>query len=215
MTVFPVGGILNTSEKGLELERLSKETGNPVAEITMESGGKMMIELYPGKAPITVANFVDLARRGFYDGLAFHRVVKDFMIQGGSKSGSCAGEDIGFTIRGEFYNNGVDTGLLHKRGAISMARTMIPDSASSQFFICHQDVDFLDNEYAAFGQMTDGFDTLDAIATTPTLSPREENRPLEPQVIRSITIRLGGYEPGEPQRIGKLKEVYASGTEEA
>lgn len=186
---------------------------NPVAEIRMKNGGVILVELYPEKAPVTVSNFVDLARRGFYDGLQFHRVVKGFVIQAGAKSGSCAGEDLGFTIQGEFRQNGVDTGLGHGRGAISMARSALPDSASSQFFICHQDAGGLDGQYAAFGMTVQGFDILDAIAQAPTKSPMEENRPLEPQIIETIAIALNGYEPGEPRRIGKLKPEYGGDAE--
>ena len=178
---------------------------NPVAEIHMKNGGKMTIALHADKAPISVANFVDLATSGFYDGLLFHRVVEGFVIQAGAKSGTCAGEDLGFTIKGEFKINGVDTGLVHKRGTISMARTMVPDSASTQFFICHEDCYNLDNQYAAFGDMTDGFDVLDAIATTPTKSAMEENRPLEPQVIEKIVIIPGEYKQGKPERIGEMR----------
>lgn len=179
---------------------------NPVLEIQMKEGGKMSLELYPDKAPITVANFVELVQSGFYDGLGFHRIIEGFMIQGGSKSGTCAGEDLGFVIRGEFKGNGVDTGLSHQRGAISMARTGIPDSASSQFFICHQAAPHLDGQYAAFGQMTDGFDVLDAIATTPAKSAMEENRPVTPQTIEKMTVILGDYLPGKPERIGERKD---------
>ena len=125
------------------------------------------------------------------------------MIQGGSRSGNCAGEDLGFTIKGEFADNGVDTGLAHKRGAISMARTMIPDSASTQFFICHADASSLDGSYAAFGMLTQGFDVLDAIATVPTKPQWEENRPLEPQIMEKVTVELNGYTP-QVTRIGEI-----------
>lgn len=182
------------------------QNSNPVAVFQMQNGGTMTIELYPDKAPISVANFVDLVQSGFYNGLLFHRVVEGFVIQAGSRSGTCAGEDLGFTIKGEFAANqcpGSD--LPHNRGAISMARTMVPNSASTQFFICHQNASSLDGQYAAFGQMTDGFETLDAIATTPTKSAMEENRPLEPQVIEKVTIQLNSYHPGEPERIGAIK----------
>lgn len=181
------------------------EKSGPIAEIQMKNGGKMTIALYPDQAPISVANFVDLAMSGFYDGLLFHRVVAGFIIQAGSQSGTCAGEDLGFTIKGEFKQNGVDTGLGHKRGAISMARSGFPDSASTQFFIVHQDATSLDNQYASFGMMTDGFDVLDAIAATPTKSSMEENRPLEPQVIEKITIVPGDYKLAKPVRIGERK----------
>lgn len=179
------------------------ENKNPIVTIQMKDGGKMTLELYPDRAPISVANFVDLVQAGFYNGLTFHRVVENFMIQGGARSGSCAGEDLGFTIKGEFKANGVDTGLTHKRGAISMARTAVPDSASTQFFICHRTVGSLDGDYAVFGMLTDGFDVLDAIASTPTLSAMEENRPLKPQVMETVAVKLNGYQPN-PVRIGEI-----------
>lgn len=184
-----------------------EKTKNPIAEFKMKNGGAMTIELYPDKAPISVANFVDLAMSGFYDGLGFHRVIEGFVIQTGSKSGTCAGEDLGFTIKGEFKGNGVDTGLSHGRGAISMARSSMPNSASSQLFIVHQDASNLDGQYAAFGMMIHGLETLDAIATTPTRSAAEENRPLEPQIIEKVVIRLNDYQPSKPERIGEMKPL--------
>jgi peptidyl-prolyl cis-trans isomerase B (cyclophilin B) len=183
---------------------------NPIAEIKMKNGGVMKLELYPEQAPITVASFVDLVTQGFYDGLLFHRVVAGFVIQAGAKSGTCAGEDLGFTIKGEFKSNGVDSDLKHDRGAISMARTNRPDSASSQFFICHDNANNLDGQYAAFGKVIEGLDVLDAIAETPTKSPREENRPLEPQIIETIAITLNDYKPAEPVRNGEMKVEYRS-----
>ena len=137
------------------------------AIITMDSGKTMTLELYPEIAPITVDNFVKLAKDGFYDGLIFHRVIEGFMIQGGDPDGTGMGGP-GHTIKGEFRANGVKNDLKHTRGVISMARTMDPNSAGSQFFIMHADAPHLDGQYAAFGKMTDGFDTLDEIATTGT-----------------------------------------------
>ncbi|WRS26563.1 peptidylprolyl isomerase [Oscillospiraceae bacterium MB08-C2-2] len=175
----------------------------PVAVITMENGLVMRLELYPEQAPISVANFADLANTGYYDGLAFHRVVKGYVIQGGSTTNACTGDDPGFTIKGEFAQNGVDTGLSHRRGALSMARDDDPDSASAQFFIVHQDAFKLDGRYAAFGQLLEegGFAVLDSIAQVPTLSPEEENRPLTPQVIRTIRVEPGDYDLAAPVRI--------------
>lgn len=181
------------------------EQTKPIVEITMKDGGKMTAELYPEKAPITVANFVDLIQRGFFDGVTFHRVVEGFVIQGGSPSGSCAGEDIGFTIEGEFAANGVKNDLKHTRGALSMARTMVMNSASSQFFIVHQDAPHLDGEYAAFGLLIDGFDVLDRIASAPTDGMM--NTPYEPQVMEKVTVRCEGYTP-EVKRLGELLEQY-------
>ncbi|GHV00295.1 hypothetical protein FACS189483_10270 [Spirochaetia bacterium] len=149
--------------------------------------GLMRFELYPEKAPITVANFTGLAKSGFYNGLTFHRVVKDYVIQGGSADNTCmCPTDI--TIKGEFAENGVDTGLTHERGAISMARDDNYDSAGTQFFVVHKDAHKLDGRYAAFGTMLTGFEVLDAIAAVPTKSPAEENRPLTPVLIREIRI---------------------------
>ena len=178
---------------------------NPIVQMKMKDSGTMTIELYPDKAPISVANFVDLVQRGFYNGLTFHRVVKDFVIQAGARSGSCAGEDLGFTIKGEFKENGVDNGLLHKRGAISMARTNRPDTASTQFFIAHGDANFLDGQYAMFGMMTDGFDVLDKIASVKVSSQMDGNKPFDPQIMETVTVELNGYEVGEPERIGAIK----------
>lgn len=157
------------------------------AVITMEDGGVMTFELYPQKAPITVENFRRLAAEGFFNGLTFHRVVRGFVIQGGSADNTCTCPT-DFTIKGEFRENGVDTGLTHIRGAISMARDDDYDSAGTQFFIVHEDAHRLDGKYAAFGQMLSGFDVLDRIAAVPTLPPEQENRPLTPQVIRSIVV---------------------------
>lgn len=152
--------------------------------IEMEDGGVMKLELYPDCAPITVANFVKLAKSGFYDGLIFHRVISGFMIQGGDPMGTgYGGSDE--KIKGEFAQNGVANDLSHTRGVISMARSQMPDSASSQFFICHDDARFLDGQYAAFGKVTDGMDVVDAIASVPT-DPAD--RPMIPQTIKCIVV---------------------------
>ena len=154
------------------------------ATITMQNGKTMTLELYPETAPITVENFVKLAKEGFYDGLIFHRVIEGFMIQGGDPDGTgCGGP--GYSIKGEFAANGVKNELRHTRGVISMARAMDPNSAGSQFFIMHEDAPHLDGQYAAFGKMTDGFDTLDEIAETDT---DRMDRPRNEQKIQSITI---------------------------
>lgn len=154
------------------------------AIIEMENGGKMTLELYPETAPITVANFVKLAKSGFYNGLIFHRVIENFMVQGGDPTGTGMGGP-GWTIKGEFASNGVKNTLKHTRGVISMARSARPDSAGSQFFIMHKDAPHLDGQYAAFGKMTDGFDTLDDIAKTPT---DYSDRPRAEQKIKSVTV---------------------------
>ena len=153
-------------------------------KIEMENGKTMTLELDPTNAPATCANFEKLVGEGFYDGLIFHRVISGFMIQGGDPQGTgYGGSDE--NIKGEFANNGFPNKLSHKRGVISMARSANPNSASSQFFICHADATFLDGDYAAFGTLTDGFDTLDEIASTPT---DRMDRPFEEQRIRTITI---------------------------
>ena len=153
-------------------------------QIEMELGGTICLELYPDKAPITCENFLHLVEEGFYDGLIFHRVIKDFMIQGGDPTGTgCGGS--GQNIKGEFALNGVQNTISHERGVISMARSQNPNSASSQFFICHADAKFLDGQYAAFGRVVSGMDVVDRIATTRT---NFQDRPLEEQKIKSITV---------------------------
>lgn len=152
--------------------------------IEMENGGVMTLELYEDKAPVTTENFIKLAKEGFYDGLIFHRVIKGFMIQGGDPTGTGMGGP-GYQIKGEFASNGVKNDLRHTRGVISMARSMMPDSAGSQFFIMHKDAPHLDGQYAAFGKMTDGFDVLDTIATVAT---DRSDRPREEQKIKHITV---------------------------
>lgn len=161
-----------------------------IAKIVMqnkESDNILKFELYPDKAPITVANFCDLANSGFYDNLQFHRVVKDFVIQGGSKQNDCMYVH-DFKIDGECSLNGVDTGLNHDRGAISMARLEDYDSADTQFFVTHQNVDRLNGKYSVFGKLIEGYDLLDEIACVEATSPEENNRPLVAQVIKTIII---------------------------
>ena len=152
--------------------------------ITMKDGGVMSGELYPDIAPITVENFKKLADEKFYDGLTFHRIIKGFMMQGGDPEGTGMGGP-GYTIKGEFASNGVQNDLKHTRGVLSMARTMDPDSAGSQFFIMHQDAPHLDGEYAAFGKITEGLDVLDRIASVKT---NWSDQPWEEQVIESIRV---------------------------
>ena len=150
----------------------------------MENGKTMTAELYPETAPQTVENFIDLINEHFFDGLIFHRVIKGFMIQGGDPSGTGMGGSKK-TIKGEFESNGFRNDLKHTRGVLSMARTMDPDSASSQFFIMHQDAPHLDGQYAAFGKVIDGIETVDEIAGVKT---DYRDKPLEPQRIRTIEI---------------------------
>ena len=157
---------------------------NMKAIIEMENGGVMTLDLCPEIAPITVANFVKLAKSGFYNGLIFHRVISGFMIQGGDPTGTGMGGP-GWTIKGEFAANGVKNPIKHTRGVISMARSARPDSAGSQFFIMHKDAPHLDGQYAAFGMMTEGFETLDEIAGVKT---DYSDRPRIDCTIKSVTI---------------------------
>lgn len=155
--------------------------------------GTMTLELYPDKAPITVENFVNYVNDGFYDGLTFHRVYKDFMIQGGDPEGTGSGGQNLKKIKGEFSANGVENDLSHKRGVISMARAEDMNSASSQFFICHADSTFLDGQYAAFGKLIDGYDVLDTIADVEVEKAypqaKETTSPVEPVIIERVYVQ--------------------------
>ena len=152
--------------------------------IEMENGKKIKIELYPDKAPITVENFENLVKEGFYNGLCFHRVISGFMIQGGDPLGNGTGGSKK-KIKGEFRSNGVQNDLKHTRGVISMARSANPDSASSQFFIMHKDAPHLDGQYAAFGKVVEGIEVVDEIAAVQT---DFRDKPVVPQVMKSVTI---------------------------
>ncbi|MBQ8109862.1 MAG: peptidylprolyl isomerase [Clostridia bacterium] len=162
---------------------------NPIVTIEMENGGVIKAELYPEIAPNTVANFVTLVASGFYDGLIFHRVIPGFMIQGGDPQGTGMGGP-GYSIKGEFARNGFkQNNLKHSRGVLSMARSMMPNSAGSQFFIMHADAPHLDGDYAAFGRVTEGMDVVDAIAATRT---GFQDRPVTEQKIRRATVDTFG-----------------------
>ena len=161
---------------------------NPIVTITMENGKVIKAELYPDVAPNTVANFVSLVEKGFYDGLIFHRVIPGFMIQGGDPTGTGMGGP-GYRIVGEFRLNGVKNDLKHTRGVLSMARSMHPDSAGSQFFIMHEDAPHLDGQYAAFGKVIEGMDAVDEIANFDT---NAQDRPLKEQKIRTATVETFG-----------------------
>ena len=162
---------------------------NPIVTIEMEGGGRIRAELYPDLAPNTVANFVTLIQSGFYDGLIFHRVIPGFMIQGGDPKGTGMGGP-GYAIQGEFARNGFRQNTLkHTRGVLSMARSMMPNSAGSQFFIMHADAPHLDGEYAAFGKVIEGMDTVDAIASVPT---GYQDRPLQEQRIQKASVETFG-----------------------
>jgi peptidyl-prolyl cis-trans isomerase B (cyclophilin B) len=159
-------------------------------KIEMENGGVMLAELYPEIAPITCENFLKLVRDGFYDGLIFHRVIPGFMIQGGDPTGTGMGGP-GWQIKGEFAKNGVKNDLKHTRGVLSMARSMMPDSAGSQFFIMHADGNFLDGEYAAFGKVIEGIEAVDHVAEVETDAM---DRPAQDQVIKTIRVETNGAE---------------------
>lgn len=168
---------------------------NPVVTITMENGDVMKAELYPEVAPNTVNNFISLVQKGFYDGLIFHRVISGFMIQGGCPDGTGTGGP-GYRIKGEFSQNGFTNDLKHKPGVLSMARSMSPDSAGSQFFIMHKAAPHLDGAYAAFGQIIEGMDTVDKIADVRT---DYSDRPMKEQKIRSMTVDTFDVDYPEPE----------------
>lgn len=168
---------------------------NPVVTFEMENGGIMKAELYPEIAPNTVNNFISLIQKGYYNGLCFHRVIRGFMIQGGCPEGTGTGGP-GYCIRGEFSQNGFENDLKHSAGVLSMARTMAPDSAGSQFFIMHQNSPHLDGAYAAFGRITEGMDIVNKIAETNT---DYSDRPLEPQILKQVTVETFGKDYPEPE----------------
>ncbi|MBR3340234.1 MAG: peptidylprolyl isomerase [Clostridiales bacterium] len=159
---------------------------NPIITIQMKDGCIMKAELYPDIAPATVKNFTDLAGKGFYNGLIFHRVIPGFMIQGGDPEGTGMGGP-GYTIKGEFTSNGFRNDLKHTRGVLSMARAMDPNSAGSQFFIMHEDSPHLDGQYAAFGKIIEGIEVVDKIASVRT---DYNDRPMEPQQIEFMTVQF-------------------------
>lgn len=169
---------------------------NPIVTITMENGDIIKAELYPEVAPNTVNNFISLVNKGYYNGLIFHRVIRGFMIQGGCPDGTGMGGP-GYSIPGEFAQNGFENNLKHTPGVLSMARAMHPDSAGSQFFIMHETSPHLDGAYAAFGKVTEGMENVNAIAETPTAWG---DRPLADQVIKSMTVDTFGETYPEPQK---------------
>ena len=169
---------------------------NPVVTITMKGGDVIRLELYPDIAPTSVNNFISLVNKKFYDGLIFHRVIKGFMSQGGCPEGSGMGGP-GYSIKGEFAQNGFENNLKHTEGVLSMARSMHPDSAGSQFFIMHKNAPHLDGGYAAFGKVIEGMDVVNKIAETPT---DYSDRPMEDQVMESVTVDTFGVDYPEPER---------------
>jgi len=170
---------------------------NPIVTITMESGDVMKLELYPEIAPQSVNNFISLINQNFYDGLIFHRVIRGFMIQGGCPEGRGTGGP-GYSIKGEFAQNGFANDLKHTEGVLSMARSMMPNSAGSQFFIMHKNSPHLDGGYAAFGKIIEGMEVVNKIAETPT---DYQDRPLDKQVMKSVTVDTFGVEYPEPDKL--------------
>ena len=169
---------------------------NPVVTFTMENGDIIKAELYPEIAPISVNNFISLINKNFYDGLIFHRVIRGFMIQGGDPEGTgCGGP--GYSIKGEFSANGVKNNLKHTEGVLSMARSMAPDSAGSQFFIMHKTSPHLDGSYAAFGKVIEGMEIVNKIAETET---DYYDRPLEEQKMKTVTVETFGVDYPEPDK---------------
>ena len=171
-------------------------SNNPIVTFEMKDGDVFHVELYPEIAPNTVNNFISLTKKGYYDGLCFHRVIEGFMIQGGDPKGNGTGGP-GYSIRGEFTRNGFKNDLKHKRGVISMARSMMPNSAGSQFFIMHKDSPHLDGQYAAFGAVISGIEVIDKIAG---VNVDYNDRPLRDQVIKSVTVDTCGVEYEEPEK---------------
>lgn len=169
---------------------------NPIVTIEMENGKTITAELFPEIAPNTVNNFISLIKKGFYDGLTFHRVIYGFMLQGGCPEGTGMGGP-GYSIKGEFSGNGFKNELKHTEGVLSMARSMMPDSAGSQFFIMHKAAPHLDGQYAAFGKVTDGMDVVNEIAEVDT---DFSDKPLDSQVIKKITVDTKGVDYPEPEK---------------
>lgn len=172
---------------------------NPIVTFHMKNGDEIQAELYPEIAPISVNNFISLINKKFYDGLIFHRVIKGFMIQGGCPEGTGMGGP-GYSIKGEFSQNGVENNLKHTEGVLSMARTMIPDSAGSQFFIMHKDAPHLDGQYAAFGKVIKGMDVVDKIAEVVT---DWNDRPREDQIMETVTVDTFGVDYPEPEKLAE------------
>lgn len=173
------------------------EMKNPIVTIKLNNGKTIKAELYPEIAPNTVNNFISLVSRGYYDGICFHRVISGFMIQGGDPKGNGTGGP-GYSIKGEFTSNGFKNDLKHTRGVLSMARTMAPNSAGSQFFIMHADAPYLDGQYAGFGKVIEGIDAVDDIASTKT---DWSDRPYDDQVMTEVTVETFGVSYPEPEKV--------------
>lgn len=173
------------------------ENKNPIVTFEMENGDVFKAELYPEIAPNTVTNFISLINHNFYDGVIFHRVIKGFMIQGGDPEGIGIGGP-GYAIKGEFSANGFENNLKHDRGVLSMARSMMPDSAGSQFFVMHKDSPHLDGQYAAFGRVIEGIEIIDKIAEAKT---NRQDKPKKDQKIEKVTVETFGIDYDEPEKI--------------
>ena len=182
------------SSKTIQRKVFTNMEKNPIVTIEMENGGIIKAELYPSGAPNTVNNFISLVKKGFYDGLIFHRVISGFMIQGGCPDGTGMGGP-GYTIKGEFSRNGFENNLRHKPGVLSMARTNLPNTAGSQFFIMHAPAPYLDGHYAAFGKVIEGMNVVNAIAETET---DYNDRPLAEQRMKNLTVETFGVEYAQP-----------------
>lgn len=199
--IFGAVHVWQQQTRGLFLATREVEVGgnkmeqkNPVVTFEMENGDVFRAELYPAIAPNTVNNFISLVKKGFYDGVIFHRVIAGFMIQGGDPQGTGVGGP-GYSIKGEFTQNGFDNPLRHTPGVLSMARTMMPNSAGSQFFVMHKNSPHLDGAYAAFGQVTEGMDVINKIAAVRT---DYMDKPVEPQVMKKVTVETFGVDYPEP-----------------
>lgn len=169
---------------------------NPIVTIKMNTGDLIKVELYPETAPNTVNNFISLVNKGFYNGVIFHRVISGFMIQGGDPKGVGTGGP-GYSIKGEFTKNGFKNNLKHSRGVISMARSMLPNSAGSQFFIMHQNAPHLDGQYASFGKVIEGMEVVDKIASIET---DYMDKPLTPQIMQEVTVDTFGVTYPDPEK---------------
>jgi len=194
LSLAACAGSVKSSDSGSSKTLDYSNESNPVAEIAMSDGGVIKIELYPEAAPNTVSNFIYLANSGFYDGLSFHRIIPGFMIQGGDPNGDGTG-DPGYSIAGEFEDNGFENSLKHTRGVISMARAQSYDSAGSQFFIMVAETQSLDGQYAAFGKVTEGMEVVDGIVSR---SRDSSDKPKEPIVMTKVTVDLKGKTYSEP-----------------
>ncbi|ACS98804.1 peptidylprolyl isomerase [Paenibacillus sp. JDR-2] len=183
-------------------DKLLGSDKHPVVTVEMDNGKSFKVELYPEIAPNTVNNFVSLVKKGFYDGTIFHRVIPGFMIQGGDPEGTGMGGP-GYGIKGEFMSNGFQNDLLHTRGVISMARSGDPDSAGSQFFVMVADAPSLDGDYAAFGKVSEGMDTVDEIVNQATEKTGEGSRPVKPMAIKKATVDTKGMTFAEPEKVNK------------